>query len=194
MIDARFALRTLCAIAIALVYLESPAAAAQVEITYSVAARGVSPQAAALLAATADQAYADPRGWSLWGRVLFKHVASGGQFTLWLAAPDAMTTFSSECSPRWSCTVGRDVVINESRFANGSPYWIGDLAQYRIMVVNHETGHWLGFDHATCPMGGALGPVMMQQSKGPYPCLPNPWPIASERITAARILGVSGVN
>jgi len=172
----------------------SPAAAAQVEITYSIAARGVSAHAVASLAATADQAFADPRGWSLWGRVRFKRVTSGGKFTLWLAAPDAMTTFSSDCSPRWSCTVGRDVVINERRFADGSPYWIGDLSLYRIMVVNHETGHWLGFDHAACPAAGAAGPVMMQQSKGPSPCLPNPWPLATERLAAARILGVTGLN
>lgn len=175
-----------------LVLAARPASAAQVEITYSIADRGVSDAQTALLAVTAQHAYSDPRGWSLWGRVRFTRVAKGGDFTLWLAAPDTMTSFSSECSPQWSCTVGRNVVINEIRFRSGSPYWSGALDEYRLMIVNHETGHWLGFDHAACPAPGALGPVMMQQSKGPYPCRPNPWPLAIERLAAARMIGVMG--
>ncbi len=48
------------------------------------------------------------------------------------------------------------------------------------MVVNHETGHWLGKGHARCPGKGRLAPVMMQQSKGTHGCRFNPWPTAAE--------------
>ena len=48
------------------------------------------------------------------------------------------------------------------------------------MVVNHETGHWLGHGHLGCP-GPGPAPVMMQQSKGRGACSFNPWPLPFER-------------
>ena len=53
------------------------------------------------------------------------------------------------------------------------------------MVVNHETGHWLGRGHAGCPRPGALAPVMMQQSKGLDGCRLNPWPTGREQASRA---------
>ena len=49
------------------------------------------------------------------------------------------------------------------------------------MVVNHETGHWLGFGHSNCSSPGAAAAVMQQQSMGMQGCTPNPWPLAGER-------------
>ena len=53
-------------------------------------------------------------------------------------------------------------------------------ATYRHMVVNHETGHWLGHGHLGCAGRGRPAPVMMQQSKGLAGCRHNPWPLPSE--------------
>ena len=64
-----------------------------------------------------------------------------------------------------------------------SPAWNAareSLRDYRHMVVNHETGHWLGKGHASCPRRGALAPVMQQQSKGTQGCRLNPWPTLAE--------------
>ena len=54
------------------------------------------------------------------------------------------------------------------------------LRDYRHLVVNHETGHWLGHGHRGCA-GSGPAPVMMQQSTGTGGCTFNPWPLPSER-------------
>ena len=61
--------------------------------------------------------------------------------------PSLVPGFSSVCSAMWSCRVGRYVIINQDRWKNASPAWNAAhlaLRDYRHMVVNHETGHWLG--------------------------------------------------
>jgi hypothetical protein len=83
----------------------------------------------------------------------------------------------------WSCRVGRFVIINQERWKHASPAWNAAhlaLRDYRHMVVNHETGHWLGLGHAGCPGPGRLAPVMMQQSKGLAGCRFNPFPTLHE--------------
>lgn len=168
-----------------------PATAAPRMFTYSVAARGASPRLIGAFAAKIESVYSDPRGWSLDGRVLFQQVPAGGDFTIWLAAPSRMASFGADCSAMWDCRAGSDVVINASRWQTGSPYWHGALDDYRSMIVNHETGHWLGLDHDACAVAGSPAPVMMQQSKGTGACSPNPWPLARERQAAAQLLDLA---
>jgi hypothetical protein len=142
-------------------------------------------------AAAAAETYADQRGWNLGGPIQFERVASGGDFTLWLSANDQMATFGGACDIVWSCRSGDNVVVNEDRWLDASPAWNeagGSLRDYRHMVVNHETGHWLGFGHATCGRPGAAAAVMQQQSMGLQGCAPNPWPLAEERAAAGRRL------
>lgn len=124
----------------------------------------------------------DPRGWSRAG-IAFREVSHGGDFTIVLAAADQMTSFSDVCDSLYSCTVGNFVIINETRWREGTPAWMragGSLTEYREMVMDHETGHWLGFDHTTCPGPGRPAPVMMQESKGLHGCAVNSWPTPPE--------------
>ena len=168
------------------------AAASPLVITYEVRGRGnVSPLED--LAATAASAYADPRGWSLGGSIRFEQVDSGGAFTLWLASDALMSTFGGACGHVWSCRNGRNVVVNEDRWLGTSDSWLAALSPletYRTMVINHETGHWLGFGHASCPGAGAPAPVMQQQSMTLGACVPNSWPLPSERSVLAARRGV----
>jgi hypothetical protein len=177
--------------AVAIIAFATPAAAAQREFTYSIASRGAAHADMTAFAGKVAAIFADPRGWSLGGAVKFAAVARGGDFTVWLATPDVMNSFGGDCSSQWDCRSGRDVIINEARWETGSPRWPGPLDQYRIMIVNHETGHWLGLDHAACPKSGAPAPIMMQQSKGVGMCLPNPWPTQSEREAMLQKLGAA---
>jgi hypothetical protein len=94
--------------------------------------------------------------------------------------------FSSVCSSQWSCRVGRYVIINQMRWLGASSAWWsndGTLREYRHLVVNHETGHWLGHGHRYCPSAGAAAPVMQQQSKNLGGCRINPWPTKREWFT-----------
>jgi hypothetical protein len=163
-----------------------------VVIAYEVRGRGNVSDLAAL-AEEAAAVYADARGWSLGGSIRFERVATGGAFTLWLAADALMSTFGGACDVEWSCRNGRNVVINEDRWLGASDSWNGagaPLATYRQMVLNHETGHWLGFGHGHCSGPGKAAPVMQQQSMTLAVCAPNPWPLPAERATLAARRGV----
>ena len=151
-------------------------------VTYHVETRGRITTSLADFRRLAQETYDDPRGWRAKG-VRFVPVARGGSFTLVLAEASRVPAFSPVCSREWSCRVGRYVVINQTRWKHASPAWNrarGPLRGYRHMVVNHETGHWLGKGHAGCPGRGRPAPVMMQQSKGLDGCRFNPWPTAGE--------------
>lgn len=174
----------------------TPAAAAvtgetvQRTVTYEVRVRGQVGADPATFARIAARTFADRRGWRLGGNLRFTQVASGGQFTLWLAAPAALPGFSSTCTAQYSCRVGRNVVINDERWRTGTPTW-PTVREYQRYVLNHEVGHWLGFGHAACPSPGAAAPVMLQQSMTLAGCRSSTWPTQGERRQAAARAGVT---
>lgn len=163
-------------------------AASTITVTYDVTTKGAIYASLSEFKLQANQTLNDPRGWSRMN-VKFVEVASGGQFTLVLAEASQLPTFSSGCSADWSCNAGRYVVINQDRWMNTTQSWTaagGGLRDYRHMVINHETGHWLGHDHAQCGGAGQPAPVMQQQSMDLQGCTFNPWPLTSE-LTSSRL-------
>ncbi|CAB4913758.1 unannotated protein [freshwater metagenome] len=151
-------------------------------VTWSVATRGRITTSVRAFARLAQETFDDARGWRA-GGVQFRRVRRGGDFTLVLSEARLVPSFSPSCSAMWSCRVGRNVIINQDRWKNASPAWNRagrSLRDYRHLVVNHETGHWLGRGHVGCP-GSGPAPVMMQQSKGTGACTFNPWPLPRER-------------
>lgn len=156
--------------------------------TYSVASRGAFSSDLTQFAASAAATLADPRGWRAAG-IGFQRVDSGGDFTLWLSEAALVPSFGPPCTVNYSCRVGRNVIINEFRWRTSSPVWVDggkSVDEYQDLVVNHEVGHFLGFDHLNCGGPGQLAPVMQQQSKGLSGCLPNEWPLAREISALAR--------
>ncbi len=151
-------------------------------VTYHVETRGRISADLGAFRRQAQATFEDPRGWRGAG-VVFRRVARGGDFTLVLSEASEVPTFSSGCSAQWSCRVGRYVIINQTRWQRASPMWNGSgrsRRDYRHMVVNHETGHWLGHGHGVCTGRGNRAPVMQQQSIDLAGCRPNPWPTAAE--------------
>ncbi len=155
---------------------------AGITVTYDVTTRGAITSSLSEFRLLANQTLNDSRGWARMN-VSFTEVSSGGQFTLVLAEASQVPTFSSACSSEYSCRVGRYVIINQDRWQGATPSWNGgggSLRDYRHMVVNHETGHWLGHGHRSCGGAGQAAPVMQQQSIDLQGCKFNPWPLASE--------------
>lgn len=153
------------------------------EVTYVVAQKGAITASFDEFTTQVNQTLNGPEGWSRLG-VRFVRVESGGQFTVWLTEASQVPSFSpSGCDAIVSCTVGDNVIINQTRWMNGSDAWNaagGSLRDYRHMVVNHETGHWLGHGHEYCAGAGQPAPVMQQQTINMQGCAPNPWPQAHE--------------
>ena len=131
--------------------------------TYVVAKRGLITVSMKDFVAQTAETYGDARGWRA-GHHRFVRVSKGGDFTLVMAQAKYLPSYSSVCSVKYSCRAGRYVVINQSRWRGGSKPFTGTLRNYRHMVVNHETGHWLGRHHAYCAGKGQPAPVMQHQS------------------------------
>lgn len=155
-------------------------------IYFTVAKNGATVSDVGEFATLATQTLNDARGWSRLG-VKFVQVQSGGTLHLVLAQASLLPSYSSGCTADWSCTVGNTVIINDDRWTNASTAWNaqgGSLRDYRHMVINHETGHWLGHGHEYCSGAGKVAPVMQQQSIDLMGCSFNPWPLASELWTS----------
>lgn len=151
-------------------------------VKYQVTTRGVISADFNTFKAQVQETLDDSRGWARLG-VKFEQVASGGEFTVVLSEASQVPTFASICDSTYSCQVGNYVVINQDRWQGATPSWNnagGDLRNYRHMVVNHETGHWLGHRHANCGGPGQAAPVMQQQSINLQGCKFNAWPLDSE--------------
>jgi len=81
-----------------------------------------------------------------------------------------------ETNSIYSCRKEQNIVLNFYRWKKGAVDFKNDMETYRIYLINHETGHILGWGHVGCPKEGAIAPVMMQQSKGTEGCIPYGWP------------------
>lgn len=149
------------------------------EVTYVVATKGTVRADVDEFISQVNQTLNSADGWSRLG-IRFVRVETGGQFTVWLSEASQVPSFApGGCDAIVSCRVGNNVIINEERWLNGSDAWNaagGSLRDYRHMVVNHETGHWLGHGHEQCSGEGRPAAVMQQQTLDMQGCEPNPWP------------------
>ncbi|MFJ9178199.1 DUF3152 domain-containing protein [Streptomyces sp. NPDC102360] len=134
----------------------------------------------------------DKRSWAHDGARTFERVSSGKpDFVITLASPGTTADWCAKSGldtteDNVSCdSAATDrVMINAYRWAQGSKTYddvLGDTAihPYRQMLINHEVGHRLGFNHVSCSQDGSLAPVMQQQTKfltsDGITCKPNPW-------------------
>jgi len=131
----------------------------------------------AALASFVDGVLSDPRSWVGEGHA-FRRVPRGG-VKIVLATPE---TVDWACAPletegEVSCARNGYIAINLLRWEQAVPHWEGSLWEYRIYIINHEVGHYLGLRHDNrCGGAGMAAPVMMQQSYFLDGCVGNGWP------------------
>lgn len=161
--------------------------------TYSIQVMPGTGDDGATFATWVHLAYTDPRGWNENGQIAFHQVPTGGDYTVWLVPADRMTSFGGGCTDDFSCRSGRNVVINDMRWRQGSadPAWKLPPGGYHLMVINHETGHWLGLGHTHCAGPGEPADLMQQQSKSLEGCAPTIWPSKAERTTVTTARGLT---
>lgn len=138
-----------------------------------------------------DTSLADERSWAGHGDDRLQRVDSGPiDFRVSLVTPMTVRDLCGYDIPvETSCYVRAGgaspvdrVVLNLARWVRGDAAYLGDLAAYRIYMVNHEVGHALGHQHSHSCLPGGLAPVMMQQTIGlrsagtGQMCQANPWP------------------
>lgn len=140
-------------------------------------------------AALVEQTYADPRGWTAGGRWRFQRVGPGEptDFVLYLVTPATRDGLCEDGYDRYtSCRKNSKVVLNIARWVHGIPQYGDSLLAYRQYMINHETGHRIGFGHELCPGAGQPAPVMEQQTLGRHGCTPNAWPYPGGAATPPR--------
>jgi hypothetical protein len=150
-------------------------------------------------AATVDAIVADPRGWTASQAAPITDAAQGMRNASWrfdrvsgssynvkilLATPNTTDRLCGSVGlitlGQYSCRYGSTIVINLRRWLKGAPGFPMNLDGYRAMVIDHEMGHRLGFDHMLCPGKGKPAPVMQQETIDLAGCLPNPYPFAAD--------------
>jgi hypothetical protein len=159
--------------------VSSAAASPQATYTYCVAARGASDDQLAALARQSQAVLERPEGWALGGRIKLMAVPGGCNFTLWLAEDKAMSEFSTACNRQATCRSGNDVIMNLARWQAAPAEWKGTVEAYQTEMINHEVGHWLGFDHARCVADAPAAPVS-QVTLTVAGCSPQWHPVPAE--------------
>ena len=159
---------------------DAPSSPIENATTYRVEVEEGLPYAADEVARFIQATLADKRGWAAKHRLV--RVDGHADLRIVLATPE---TTDALCAPletdgRLSCRNGSDVVLNAWRWHFGADSYADNLADYRRYVVNHETGHALGYPHVKCPGNAAPAPVMLQQTKGLDGCAANPWPARAD--------------
>ncbi|MEU7578020.1 DUF3152 domain-containing protein [Streptomyces sp. NPDC041068] len=148
-----------------------------------------------LFAQAVQKTLNDDRSWAHGGARTFERISSGHpDFVITLASPGTTATWCAKSGldttqDNVSCdsAATERVMINAYRWAQGAKTY-GDAVKkefgnaihpYRQMLINHEVGHRLGFNHTDCQKDGDLAPVMQQQTKfldhDGIKCKANPW-------------------
>jgi hypothetical protein len=132
-------------------------------------------------AAVVDQVLADGHSWIASNRWMFQRVpdcATAG-VRVRLTTPPSVDRFCASAGVqtlgKYSCFNAGSLFINLDRWTSGVPHY-PSLELYRNLVINHEMGHYLGFQHVPCPGPGRPAPVMQRQSASLDGCVANPYP------------------
>lgn len=78
----------------------------------------------------------------------------------------------------YSCRYGQTILLNLRRWLKGIDGAPG--VDFHANTINHEMGHFLGFDHMKCPGSGQPAPIMQTQTIALNGCTINSFPFTAE--------------
>jgi hypothetical protein len=149
-------------------------------------------------AAEVDRAISGPLGWTRSGVAPITYPAdkltdaswsfqrvSGAQYSvrIRLATPDTVDKLCGavgvDTQGIYSCRYGQTILVNLRRWLKGIAGFPAGIA-FHDMTLNHELGHFLGFNHMKCPGSGQTAPIMQTQTIALDGCVPNAFPFTAD--------------
>jgi hypothetical protein len=112
--------------------------------------RSDTPADADSLSQTAGGVLSSPTGWSLGGHLKWVLGEKDCNINLSISSVAEMSRLSANCVGLASCQSSSVLAFSSDSWRSTPKAWTGSLATYRGELVNHEVGHWLGFDHGSC--------------------------------------------
>jgi hypothetical protein len=147
--------------------------------TYSYCDSAGSTAETEVLSSSAASAFSDSSSWAMGGRLKFVPVKSNCNFSISLVDSNAMSRLNSACSGQSSCQSGNAIELNLSNWLAAPVTWTTGIDSYRQQMIDHEVGHWLGFNHASCTLKSSPVPILENPTVVLDGCSPNWYQIST---------------
>jgi len=145
---------------------------------------------AASSATKIGEVLSNPAGWPLGGRVKLMGAETGCNFDINIILEKDMTKVDPGCEGQTTCLAGNQIALSSAAWSTVPAKWSGTLDSYRTELVNHEVGHWLGYQHAACmgatPVSGDV-PILAAPDVTVSGCSPN-WYVIPAAQQGAKVL------
>jgi hypothetical protein len=148
--------------------------------SYSYCIEASSEQEAAAVGARAEAVFGDGAGWGMGGRLSWLRVSAGCNVTVKLVKANDMSRVDENCKGQSTCQVGNTIALSVSAWGTAPATWQGGLDGYRGEMINHEIGHWLGFEHSSCKATPGTEPILQSPTVVIGGCSPRWYALPAE--------------
>lgn len=127
--------------------------------------------------------FSDKTGWALGGRLSLARRENSCNFRINIVPEALMAALDVGCKGQTTCLVGNQIDISVSAWQAAPGKWTGTIDAYRTELINHEVGHWLGFQHTPCLASAASSgtPILSAPDVVLGGCSPNWYAIPADQ-------------
>jgi hypothetical protein len=154
--------------------------------TYTYCTSATSQAESEVLSDSVASTLTDSTGWSLGGRLRFAPVQNNCNLSIRLVRATQMSSLSATCSGQSTCRLGNQIELNLSNWMVPPTTWTQGTGSYRQQMIEHEIGHWLGFDHGSCTLKSSAVPILESPTVILNGCSPNWYQLSS--VTSNKVL------